>query len=362
MQQSMTAMSPAAGAARFTPGLRLGVVGHMFGRHGGMITTQGLILAELFDKAGVKTVATSAKRSKPGRLLDAAATLLRKLPGLDLLMIDTYGGPSFILEDMASSMAKLFGRPSVMVLRGGALPEFLSRYPQWTRRVLSRADLLIAPSTYLSEAFARFGYRVEVIPNVVRMGEYTFRERNQVRPKLLWMRSFHEIYNPMLAIDVLKRVRERYPDAILTMAGQDKGLLAPVQEAAQRFGLRDAVRFPGFLDLPGKRREFANADIFLNTNRIDNMPVAVVEACAAGLPVVATDVGGLKDLITSGETGLIVPESDEALAGAIERLVETPQLAHRLCLKGRALAEACSWEAVAPQWHDAFTRVLAGRG
>ena len=128
-------------------------------------------------------------------------------------------------------------------------------------------------------------------------------------------------------------------------------------------GLGDAVRFPGFLDSKGKIREAEQADIFLHTNEIDNMPVSVLEACAMGLPVVATGVGGIPDLLTDGETALLVPCGDvESMVHSIQRLLTEPELAARLSANGRWLAERSSWEEVHPRWQRVFARVLGAPG
>ena len=144
------------------------------------------------------------------------------------------------------------------------------------------------------------------------------------------------------------------------MGGEEKGMLAETQALAQQLGVADFVRFPGFLNMEGKTREANAADIFINTNHIDNMPVAVVEACAMGLPVVATSVGGIPDLLQDGETGLLVPDDDDAaMAAAIERLCRQPALAAKLSTNGRRLAERSSWAQVLPQWEQLIAEVMS---
>ena len=89
------------------------------------------------------------------------------------------------------------------------------------------------------------------------------------------------------------------------------------------------------------------------------MPVAVLEACAMGLPVVSTNVGGLPDLLAHGETALLVPDdNDEAMAAAISSLLGGVGLAARLSANGRQLAERSSWEQVRPQWERIFGDLL----
>lgn len=350
---------PAGRCTRRLP--RLCIVGPMVGRNPGYVTTQGEILTDHFRAAGYEVVSVSASSNRYMRLLDIAATLVRCRQGVDIVLIEVYGGRSFVVEDVASALAQRFGRCVVLHLHGGAIPEFVARFPNWTRRVFGRADAIVTPSGFLATAASACGHVPRVIPNVMDVKGYSFKTREHPRARLFWMRSFHGIYNPLMALRVLARVKSVYPDATLVMAGQDKGLERTVRQEAVRLGLDGAVRFVGFLTLPGKIREGDGADIFMNTSSVDNLPGAVVEACAMGLPVVSTAVGGIAYLLNEGETGLLVPDGDcDAMAKAILRLVGDPQLAARLSTNGRRLAERFSWAHVGPQWEQLFDELRPG--
>jgi glycosyltransferase involved in cell wall biosynthesis len=332
----------------------------MVGRNPGRVTTQGQILSDLFKEAGYSVISVSGQPNRYMRLADIVRTLIRRRSGFDVLVLDVFGGPSFVVEDVASRLGRLFGKRIVMCLRGGAMPEFMARFPRWTRRVIVRADELITPSEFLARAITPYGFRARVIPNVLNLPAYRYRHRSSVSPRLFWMRAFEPIYNPLMAVRVLARLRLQWPDASLVMAGQDKGLEPDARRLAEELGLNGAVRFSGFLDMTGKAREGDAADIYINTNQVDNMPVGVVEACAMGLPVVATAVGGIPDLLRDGETGLLVPDGDdEAMVRSINRLLGEPDLAGRLSANGRRLAERSSWDEVRPQWERVFGEVLA---
>jgi glycosyltransferase involved in cell wall biosynthesis len=154
-------------------------------------------------------------------------------------------------------------------------------------------------------------------------------------------------------------VKRIHPDATLVMAGQEKGAQSEVRQLANQLGVEDGIRFPGYLDAEAKIREGQAADIFLNTNRIDNTPVSLIEACALGLPVVATDVGGLADLLVDRDTGLLVPDDDhQAMAEAVLRLLAEPNLANHLSRQGRRMAERFSWEQTLPQWERLLEEVV----
>lgn len=335
-------------------------VGPMVGRNSGYVTTQGEVLADQFASAGYPTISVSASPNRYFRLFDIVATLIRRSKDVQIQCLQVFGGPSFIVEDMASWLGRRLRQRIVMVLRGGAMPEFMARYPTWTRRVLRRADIIVTPSAFLARAVGRLGLVACVIPNTLDLKRYPFRHRKQLSARLLWMRSFHPIYNPELAVRVLARVREAVPKASLVIAGQNKGTENDVKQLAYELGVADATHFPGYLDLPAKLQHGNSADIFLNTNHVDNVPVSVIEACAMGLPVVATNVGGIPDLLQDGETALLVPSGDDqAMAAGVIRLLQDPDLAGRLSANGRRLAENFSWEQVRPQWEKLFGEVMA---
>ena len=342
---------------------RLGIVGPMFGRRPGSITTQGVILTDHFRSAGYEVTSVSESPNRYLRLADVLATLARRRREIDVLIVETYSGPSFVVQDAATMLARAFGWPIVLHLHGGGLPAFTARFPRWSRRVFGRAHAAVAPSAFLADLASRHGVPARVIPNIVDLPSYPFRHRPSVRPRLLWMRTFHPLYNPGMALRVLARLRGEHADATLVMAGRDDGLEAEVRRDAAAIGLGEAVRFPRFLDHAGKCREGEAADVFVNTNRVDNTPVAVLEACAMGLPVVSTDVGGMPAMLQDGETGLLVgTDDDDAMADAILRLVRTPALAARLSAAGPRVARQAAWESVLPAYEALFDELLAGGG
>ena len=308
-------------------------------------------------------IAVSASPNRWVRLVDISWTLLRERRRIDILFVHVYGGPSFVVEDIASRIGRRPGGHMIMLLHGGAFPRFMTRFPRWIRRVLRRADAIVAPSAFLARVLQAQGYECRIIPNVIDIERYPFRLRRRVAPRLFWMRSFHEVYNPLMGIQVLERLRSSHPDATLVMGGQDKGLQAVAERYARSRNLEDAVRFPGFLDMEQKVREGSASDVFLNTSHVDNMPVALVEAGALGLPVVTTRVGGIGDLVSDGETALLTPDGDvESMAEAVRRLLSDQDLAARLSAGGRRLAERSGWNQVRPQWEALFAELKSRSG
>lgn len=323
----------------------------MIGRNPGRVTTQGEFLTDLLRADGYPVVSVSSAANRYVRVLDIVATVVKERSSVDTILLQTYSGPSFRIAELVSALGSRFGHRIILHLHGGGLPRQFGADPGRAQRVLRRAEKIVAPTLFLAEAVSRLGYEAQVIPNGIDLSEYDFRLRDRPRPRLLWMRSFQELYNPWMALRVVARLRERVPGVRLVMAGQDKGLLGPVREEAGRMGLSENVEFPGFLDASGKQRYAAACDIYVNTNRVDNAPVAVIEAGAWGLPVVSTDVGGVGRLLRHGETGLLVPDDDDAaMAESVRRLLEEPALAGQLSRNARERAEESAWPRILPQW------------
>ncbi|MGQ0612346.1 MAG: glycosyltransferase family 4 protein [Planctomycetaceae bacterium] len=343
------------------PAPRLCFVGPHVGVHPGMVPTQALLLCRRFRASGRAALSCSSARSRTLRLLDTLRTLVWHRRRYDIGCVEVFSGRAFVIADLASLVARMLGKRLVLALHGGGLPAFAERHPRWVRRVLARADRVVAPSRFLAQCAAGSGRAARIIPNGLDLASYPWRLRGPCAPRLFWMRTFHPVWNPALAVRVLARVRATLPEATLVMAGQDRGEQGAVKRLAGELGVGSAVRFPGFLDGEGKAREGGGAEIFLNTNRVDNAPVAVLEACALGLPVVSTAVGGIPDLLRDGETGLLVPEGDaEAMAAAVVRLLRDAELARSLSRNGRRLAEACDWGVVQARWEELFCEVHQG--
>src|SRR2546421_8450230 len=138
--------------ATFNGKPRLCVVGPLVGRNPGYVTTQGEILAAHFAAAGYCVTATSSAANRYARLVGIVSALIRSRRRVDTMLLQVYGGPSFVVEDIASALARRFGQRIVMHLRGGAMPVFMARFPRWTARVLGRADAIVVPSAFLARA------------------------------------------------------------------------------------------------------------------------------------------------------------------------------------------------------------------
>ncbi len=139
-------------------------------------------------------------------------------------------------------------------------------------------------------------------------------------------------------LDALSQLRAAVPDVRLVCAGE--GERAAVARYAERLGIGDAVKFTGWVGPSGKRALLESAAVCALPSYDEGMPLGLLEAMAAGVPVVATRVGGVPDIVEDGVSGILVePGSPLALAGAIVRVLGDRETRERLAAGAAATAD-----------------------
>jgi glycosyltransferase involved in cell wall biosynthesis len=305
---------------------------------------------------------TSAKPGRLLRLLDMMGSIWRWRDQYEVAHVDVFSGPAFLWAGASCWVLRRVRKPYILTLRGGNLPRFAARWPSVVRRLLGSARAVTAPSHYLIRELSAYRKDLMLIPNALDISAYPFRLRARPGPSLIWLRAFHEIYNPVLAIDVLWRLVPDYPAARLTMIGPDKGdgSFQAVIARAECLGITDRLEIILGIEKQRVGAALSRADIFLNTANVDNAPVSVMEAMACGLCVVTTNVGGIPDWVRDGQDGILVPPTDpDAMAAGVRRALMEPDLATRLSLGGRQAAEDRDWKKLVPAWEE-LLRTVSG--
>jgi glycosyltransferase involved in cell wall biosynthesis len=316
-------------------------------------------LADRLVSRGWAVTRTSSLPSRPVRLLDMVKTAIVRRNDYARAHVDVFSGAAFVWAEAVCAVLERLGKPFALTLRGGALPEFAARWPRRVQRLLGSAVAVTVPSEYLGQRMKTYRNDLSLIRNAIDLGVHSFHARPRPRPRLIWLRAFHEIYNPSLAIRVLAILAKRFPEVTLTMVGPDKdGSRATVDRLARETGVSDRLRLVGRVDKSEVPMVLASGDVFLNTTDIDNMPVSVLEALAGGLCVVSTNVGGLPFMLQHEQTALLVrPRDANAMADAISRLLTDSDLAGRLSRGARDYAMTCDWSHVLDQWDHLFSEL-----
>lgn len=275
--------------------------------------------------------------------------LVRELQRADVVHVFSASYLSFLLSPLpAVIVARALGKPVIMNYRSGEAPDHLrrSRFACW---VLRSVEQNVVPSCFLQQVFASFGIRAEVIPNIVDLERFAFRPRQPLRPRLLSTRNFEPLYNVTCTLQAFELIQARHPDASLTLVGGGSQEPALRRVVVDR-GLRN-VRFAGRVAPQDIWQYYAEADIYLQTPDIDNMPSSVLEAFASGCAVVSTEAGGVPAILTGDVHGLLAPCGDySGVAAHVCRLLEEPGLAERLANRARESCEQYRWSVVRRDW------------
>jgi glycosyltransferase involved in cell wall biosynthesis len=287
-------------------------------------------------------------------------SLLRTIPGQDVIHVFSASYWSFLLAPApAVLVGRLLGKRVLLNYRSGEAADHLTRWRRLVVPIMRRASSIIVPSGYLVDVFSRFGLAAEPIYNFVDVDALRHRVRDPLRPIFLANRNFAPHYNVGCVLRAFRIIQDDVPEARLIVAG-DGEERAHLHQLAGALGLR-GVEFVGQVTSQRMSELYDAADIYLNTPSIDNMPNSIIEAFAAGLPVVTTRAGGIPYIVSHEQTALMVELDDHAaLAAAALRLLADPSLARRLTSKGREeVARKYTWPAVHAAWRRAYGATLS---
>jgi glycosyltransferase involved in cell wall biosynthesis len=287
--------------------------------------------------------------------------LWRGLKGIDIAHIFSASYWSFLLAPApAWFFARLRGAKALINYRSGEARDHLRRFRSG-KFVLSRVDAIVAPSGYLVDVFREFGLKTMVVPNVVDLAQFRYRERNPLRPHLVCTRGFSAYYSVDVVVRAFTEVKKVYPEAKLDLVGGGR-LEADVRKLVADLKLAD-VNFTGVASRGEIGKYYDQADIFINASWLDNMPVSIIEAFAAGTPVVTTSPESIPYLVEHDRTGLLSPVGDDkALAANVIRLLRDPALAARLAQNAHQESGKYTWEAVRGQWVKVYRGMLGNEG
>lgn len=219
------------------------------------------------------------------------------------------------------------------------------------RLTLKLADRIITPSKTLAEARFSGSNKVRVVPNGIDLRAFAAGDGERVRaeltippaaPVITFIGAISHVKDPTTFVHACALVHRRFPEAHFLLAGADTDspLAHQVRALVQSAGFGDHFRFLGY------RQDAADllaaATVHVSTSKQESFGRTLIEAMAAGKPVVATRCGGPEEVVVDGETGFIVPPGNpEAVASAIITLLAQPDLAKAMGNAGRIRAHRC---------------------
>jgi phosphatidylinositol alpha-mannosyltransferase len=233
----------------------------------------------------------------------------------------------------------------------GAYKAF-SRQLKW---IASRIDIRVAVSKDAVELAHRYiGGDYEVLFNGIELGMYG-KVQNRPRENAIFFCGRHE---PRKGLGVLLEAHRRLPDDVVLWIASDG---PETDELKTRFPEDARVKWLGRISDDEKVERLARASVFCAPSlRGESFGIVLLEAMAAGTPVVACDIDGYRNVATHGENALLVPPGDrDALASALARIVVDSRLSASLTAAGRVHAQSFSMDALAVKYVEMYERALA---
>jgi glycosyltransferase involved in cell wall biosynthesis len=236
------------------------------------------------------------------------------------------------------------------------LPAGLTRFAArfFTRRQAAEVDLLVVPSRAMEERLQAYGVRTRtrVLPTGLQAADYRAadpgpflraQDIDPLRPRLVHVGRIAHEKNLGFLLEVLNRVRRAVPGVLMLIAGEGPALESLRRRSAE-LGLERNVRFLGYLARDGELQAcYAAGDVFLFSSRTETQGLVLLEAMAAGTPVVSTAVMGTRDILDAGRGALVAADDIGDFADKVMQLLQDAEL--RKSLSAEAKAYAREWTA-----------------
>ncbi len=226
--------------------------------------------------------------------------------------------------------------------------------------VLSRTDGVLCITTYTQKSVAALAKRTWIVPNAVDSGSFAVLRKPSEIPEILCLANITVYKNQIGLLNALEPLVARIPFRLRFLGRSTPGDSYGT-EFEKLVHTKPWCQYPGNASKSEVEAALATAHLLILPTFEDNCPMVVLEAMAAGLPVVAANIGGIPDLIQDGVNGLLCdPASSESIRASVERLLRNPTLAHELAYRARVDAEnRFTPKAVAQRHLDVYRDLLS---
>jgi glycosyltransferase involved in cell wall biosynthesis len=285
-------------------------------------------------------------RDMPWQISDAELrALLGVLNRIDARLLHIYFGQIAV---HLLPLIREWKNPSVVSFHGADVTVDMNKpaYREATRQMLEAVKLVLVRSESLRRAVADLGCdpeKIEIQRTGIPLEEFPFRERSFPQNdewRLVQAGRLIEKKGLPVTLRAFEILRRQCPNATLTIAGEGP-LLSQLQRLARELNVDARVSFTGFTSQVQLRETYYRSHIFLHPSQTghdgnqEGIPNSMLEAMASGLPVFATQHGGIPEAIENGVSGVLVPERDhEALAGALLNAAEGPAFLSQIARTG----------------------------
>lgn len=274
------------------------------------------------------------------------ADIIRKLQKIkpDLIHAQSFasGMPALLSNKLLRIPYVIYGRGSDVYL-----PSWFTKLTAKT--ILKNASAVIALTEHMKGAMQTIYSRdVVVVPNGINLGGDTGRQSERRNPgkRILFVGRLHPVKGIRYLLGAMSMVHQNMPEAklILVGDGEERELLENLTDSLE---IRECVEFAGRVPHERIQDYMDQAEVFVLPSLSEGFPVTILEAMACGLPVVATCVGGIPDIIEDGTNGYLVDAmNQEQIAEALLTLLRNEQLRNNISDSNRETAEKYRWDTV----------------
>ncbi len=329
--------------------LKILMVGSSLEQNGGIATFEKLILKHASTDIEIRHITSHDEGSIVHRLIIFGQALINLLGRLlfqktDIVYLQISEGGNLLRKSIITLIAFLFRKPVLMHAHGAEFHLTYSRLPEWAKQLLSGifcrcSGLIVLSNTWKDYYVLNLGLnpqQVFVLPNPVELPAEIPQRLNINRVTLLFCGRVGERKGTFDLINAFANLSaEQKNCAQLIIAGD--GDIEQGRKLVENLNLTEYITFVGWVNSEQRDKLLAKADVFLLPSYNEGLPMAILEAMSWGLPVISTPVGGIPELITSNENGLLVEPGDiQQLSVAMQSLIINEEL--RLIL-GRTARE-----------------------
>ena len=237
--------------------------------------------------------------------------------------------------------------------------------------IISKSDIDIAPSKLFidsSENLKKYRNNIIIIPNGINIQEFQISQpKDKCRyilnlPSdgkiLLYMGSLHPYKGASFLIKAMVHILKQHPNTILLLGGE--GIIEEeLKRLAINLNIHNNIKFLGFVTGKSKALYYKASDIFVLPSVTESFGIVNLEAMASGLPIVASNVGGIPDIVKDNINGLLVAPGDpKDLAKKISRLLDSESLRNRIGVTGKLLSKEYSWERIADKTESVYLDLI----
>jgi len=302
-----------------------------------------------------------------GKLLEFISFLVACISIIRKIKPDIVHAQNIVRALPARVIKAILGKPYVVYGRGSDI-YFLSSFNRFISRIaLSGASRLIAQTDDMKKSLSRLYRRnIVVIPNGVELDKFTGISREESRHQLrindqekilLFVGRLEPIKGVRYLVEAMSLIAQENKVRLLIVG--DGGERQMLETLAARLKLTASISFQGQVPHDTIPQYMAAGDIFILPSLSEGFPLTSLEAMASGLPIIATEVRGMPEIIAEGENGFLVPpRKPRKLAEKILLLLNNSELREKMARNNREKARQYSWENVAKKLDEVYTKAI----